>query len=176
MKVLLHLIFTFFLMSNCFAQTTTLPKDWLGKWNGDLYIYSLDSFNKETITKVPMEMEISVIDSSTWKWMIYYKIEHQEPRNYELQFTNKGWQIDEKNGIVIPQKLLNGKLMSTFVVGNNQINCSYELQKDQLQMEIFMVNVQEDKAIKTGLNTNEIPQVIVHPTMNYQKALLNKIQ
>lgn len=176
MKHLMHLVFTFFLISNCFAQTTTLSTDWLGKWSGDLYIYSLDSSNKETITKVPMEMEIAEIDSSTWKWMIYYKIEHQQPRNYELQFTNKGWQIDEKNGIVIPQNLLNGKLMSSFVVGNNLVNCSYELQKDQLQMEIFLVNIQEEYAVKTGLNTNEIPQVIVNPTMNYQKAVLNKIQ
>lgn len=176
MKQLLHLVFTFFLISNCFAQTNHLSTNWLGKWNGDLYIYSLDSSNKEMMTKVPMEIEIEVIDSYTWKWMIYYKIEHQQPRNYELQFTNKGWQIDEKNGIVIPQKLLNGKLMSSFVVGNNQVNCSYELQNDQLVMEIFLVNVKAEDAIITGLNTNEIPQVMVYPTMNYQKAVLNKVQ
>lgn len=93
-----------------------------------------------------------------------------------MQFVNNQWQIDEKNGIVIPQKLLNGKLKSSFVVGNNQVNCSYELQNNQLVMEITLVNVNEEFAVKTGLRTKEIPGVIVHKTINYQKAILNKVQ
>lgn len=175
MKRFFILVLLFFI-STTFAQDKMFPQDWLGEWQGDLHIYSIDKTNEEVVTTIPMEIQIVRIDNTTWKWTIDYKTENQVPRNYELQFVNNQWQIDEKNGIVIPQKLLNGKLMSSFVVGNNQVNCSYELQNNQLVTEITLVNVNEEFAVKTGLRTKEIPEVIVHKTMNYQKAILNKVQ
>lgn len=75
MKRFFILVLLFFI-STTFAQNKMFPQDWLGDWQGDLHIYSIDKTNEEVVTTIPMEIQIVRIDNTTWKWTIDYKTEN----------------------------------------------------------------------------------------------------
>lgn len=167
-----HLFFFFFILgtfSFVSAQSYSFPKSWEGNWEGENTIYSA-----EITHVVPFSIEIRPINNERWTWILYYKAEGQKPRKYELVKDATGWMIDEKNGIVLPLSLMGNRFVSSFSVANNLIVCSYWLENNALNMEIYSMTQSSDK--QTGLNTPESPEVGIHNLGQFQKAILYRKQ
>lgn len=107
--------------SNASAAAPTFPADWLGTWSGNATVTLPDG-------KQPFKTEMTLTieplpDGDGVSWAIDY---HQEAgvRAYELlpEKAQPGrYQLDEKNGIVIPNALVGDTLYSSFTVGKAQL-------------------------------------------------------
>ena len=113
-------------------------------------------------------------DSSGVTWAIDY---HQEDgvRAYELRADDASpgrYQLDEKNGIVIPNALVGDTLYSSFTVGKAQlITRTRRINNDTLLFEI-MTFPSADSAT-TG-NQDGVPAVGTRELKSIQRATLRK--
>jgi hypothetical protein len=102
------------------ATSSAFPADWTGRWTG-----TLATFGESKIGPVTMTLEIAPIADERWSWTIIYEGEFgRQVRPYELLAVNAAdgrYAIDEKNGIVIPMRFLEGTLYSTFEVMGSRI-------------------------------------------------------
>lgn len=167
MKQLLIVLAFWVYRNSAISQITDFPQAWEGNWAGEIAIES-----SKTSDKIPMSLSIHPIEENRWTWVLHYQVEGQEPRNYELINDSSGWKIDEKNGIVLPQLMIGNRLASSFSVMGNLLMCYYWLEKDALNMEIHMVK--QESATKTGLDTEESPEVSIHFIGAFQKAVLHR--
>ena len=124
------------------------------------------------VQEIPMQLTILPLEKDKWSWIIDYKMQGQTPRQYELIQENNTWKIDEKNGIILPQTLLNNRLSSAFEVMGNLLLCTYWLESESLHMEIQIIQAQS--TISTGFNNDISPLVNIHSLGVYQKAILYK--
>ena len=157
-------------LSNCFCQSG-FPYDWQGVYQGELQI-----FNQAALTqKVLMQLEIQKINEKSFAWRIQYGPDSLGLRPYELILKNpeKGqYQIDEKNGIILPADYLGNKLVSIFEVQDNLLVSTYELVGDKIHFSIFMSKISQ--SLKTGDTADDIPPVVGYPIGIYQTAILQK--
>lgn len=165
-QLLIVLIFGVY-CNSAIAQITDFPQAWEGRWIGEIAIESSNASYK-----IPMSLFIQPIEENRWTWVLHYQTEGQETRNYELIKDSTGWNIDEKNGIVLQQQLIDNRLCSSFSVMGNLLICYYWLENNALNMEIHMVK--QEASSKTGLNTEESPEVSIHLIGAFQKAVLHR--
>ncbi len=152
------------------AQTTNFPKSWEGIWKGKLDIYN--SNNEKPTMTIPMQLVIQPKNDSVSSWEIHYMVEKPDVRKYELIRDGKdnSWKIDEKNGIVLPQTFLNGRMTSSFSVEKNLLIASYWLENNQMNFEIIVTQTSPEKT--AGLGNEESPTIGIHPLSSYHKAEL----
>ena len=152
------------------------PDDWLGYWEGELDIFNESG---KTMT-IPMALDNAVTDvDSIWTWAIVYGEDTiAGRRDYELGVVDasKGhYVVDEKNSILLDAYLLSNSLISTFSVGGNFIQSSYELDEDEL---VFTIQMYNDQSIRTTgdtiYNGEDIPLVKSYKNVVLQKARLKK--
>lgn len=167
------LVFTLFYCTVAISQEQSFPQSWEGNWKGSLKIYSASSSEPKPVQELPMSLTIQPLDTNRWSWVISYETPGQEPRNYELvrDSLNK-WAIDEKNGIVLQQRFVGNRIVSSFSVMGNLLTCYYWLEGENMNLEIHMVSAEGVR--KTGLNTEESPTVSEHRFGVFQKAVMNK--
>ncbi|NGF76961.1 hypothetical protein G5B10_13820 [Fluviicola sp. SGL-29] len=149
------------------AQTTDFPTSWEGNWKGEVAIFSANGNHN-----VPMSLVIQPIDSVRWSWTLHYEAPHQSPRKYELIKGKSGWNIDEKNGIVLPQQFIGNRLASSFSVEGNLLICYYWLEGDVLYMELNAIALEPGS--KTGTNAEEAIEVGNHLIGSLQQAKLHR--
>ena len=145
------------------------PKDWQGLYRGELQIYS----NGIIAQKVPMHLEIQYLDDKSYSWHIQYGTDSTGLRPYVLLLTDPGkgrYEIDEKNGIILPADLLGQKLISIFEVQDNLLVSQYEKIGDEITFSIYMSR--KTQSTKTGGNADDIPPVSGYPIGIYQTARL----
>ncbi|MEY3142094.1 MAG: hypothetical protein RLY21_587 [Planctomycetota bacterium] len=96
------------------------PADWCGRWTGTLAMLGDSKFGPVTMT-----LEIAPVTEGRWSWTITYDGEFgRQVRPYELVAIDAAagrFAVDEKNGIVIPMRVLDGTLYSTFEVMDSRI-------------------------------------------------------
>jgi hypothetical protein len=102
--------------------TGRFPEDWLGNWQGELRILGPEGERD----RFDMELEIAAGDEpSRWNWTIVYSGRAgRSERRYQLLARDPAagsWAIDERNGIVIEARLLDGTLHCCFDVGGSRI-------------------------------------------------------
>jgi hypothetical protein len=165
MKPLLTLIILLSLSPILMAQTNDFPKSWEGNWKGEINIFSANGKHL-----VPVSLVIHPVDSDRWSWTLHYEAPNQTPRKYELVKEKETWKIDEKNGIVLPQQFIGGRMVSSFSVGGNLLICYYWLEKDALHMEIHVVA--KAPSSKSISDTEEAFEVSNHLIGAFQKAIL----
>lgn len=139
----------------------------LGKYKGDLEIYSKSGFQK-------VDMEFHLLKTEVKDHYSYVLIYDNVPRNYTLIAVDRStgeFLLDENNGIVLPTTLKNGVFYSQFEVQGNLLTSRLELHKDQLFFEIIFSNM-EKKQISG--KTDEVPKVIGYPVSTVQKAILTR--
>jgi len=151
------------------------PKDWIGDYQGDLQIYSVDSIQMTA----KMNLHVSKKTDSIYNWNVTYNIKGKEDiRAYELQIidTKKGhYIIDEKNSIKIDAFYKNKILTSFFKVMNNYIVATYTKENDSIVFEIIMASDQKTKITgNTKFEGEDIPKVITYFVKGRQKAVLKK--
>ncbi|MCC6781470.1 MAG: hypothetical protein IT457_01410 [Planctomycetes bacterium] len=98
------------------------PEDWLGTWQGQLRILGPEGERD----RIDVELEIAVGDEpSRWNWtLVYSGRAGRSERPYQLLARNPAegtWAIDERNGIVIEARLLDGTFHCCFDVGSARI-------------------------------------------------------
>lgn len=154
------------------AQNDQFPNTWKGNWKGDLMIYSSRAEGNGPAQVISMELNIQPLEVNRWTWEITYNMENENTRAYELikDSVSGQWVIDEKNGIKLPQTQVGGRIVSSFSVMGNLLICYYWLEKDVMNMEIHVTSTEAQN--KTGLGTEESPEVGNHFIGTFQKAVL----
>lgn len=147
------------------------PEDWLGKWKGTMHIELME---KNKSQKIPMELHILPTENDTvWTWKIIYgKGEKQQIRDYKLIAvdTVKGRYIcDEQNSIQLNFQYKMSAFYSVFSVSGNILHTTYTKQAESIA---FSITVFPTEAESTTGGENEIPEVMVYPVINVQKATL----
>jgi len=163
-----------FLFTKSNAQGN-FPQSWEGNWKGELSWYQGAIAAPK---KVAMELRIHPTDSShIWSWQIIYGAGSEDNRPYFLitRDTIRGhWVIDEKNGIVLDQFLIAGRLSGAFTVQTSTIINSYRLENDQLIAEFYSISAKP--IATTGRGNEESPLVDSYKMDSYQKAILKRIR
>lgn len=158
------------------ADTLAFPESWMGVWEGPLSIYSAKGLAQE----LPMELHILATDSTdrfTWK-IVYGEDKEAGARNYELVVKDreKGlYVVDEHNSIQLESYLINGKLMSWYVVDDVLIMISNEVRGEEMWFEVI-AGSHTPVSITGGqeVDGEEIPSVSTFPIRSSQKATLRR--
>ncbi|PHI19404.1 hypothetical protein CEQ90_12860 [Lewinellaceae bacterium SD302] len=102
------------------------PGGYLGVWEGELKIYAADGLKQS----VPMELDISPIDDSTFTYTIIYGEDREAgKRDYLLRKGKEGsnhWVIDEQDGILLDNFYVGGILHGPFIVMGSQLYSQLE--------------------------------------------------
>jgi len=157
-------------------RSAEFPSDWLGSWVGLLDIYGTAGLQQQ----IEMELQIAATSAdSIYTWQITYMTDDSpDVRSYTLHEIDADaghYQIDEGNGIVLDAYLMDQKLISVFGVMGNMLQCTYTLDKGELQMEVTMYPDTAEHL--TGGDTiagDTIPVVSSHRVSIYQRAVLQR--
>ena len=144
------------------AQADDFPRSWEGHWTGEL-----QQLPAGTGHSIPVSLAIQPLDSVRWTWTLHYEAPGQEPRRYELVKSTAGWNIDEQNGVLLPQQFIGRRMACSFSVEDTWLLCYYWLEKEALHMEIHAVAQQDDTGKK-----NKTPGVRTHFVSSLQQATL----
>ena len=146
------------------------PADWQGHWCGVMEVFNAGG----KATQVAMQFNVEPTpDSTRWQWQIIYDT---SSRDYELVIgtdsTGFTYSIDERNGIVLPARLMGNTLVSTFDVQGNRIDAMYLLEDDLLRVTILSVAGTDFRL--TGQGTDASPQVHAFVPTALQTAVLTR--
>jgi hypothetical protein len=139
------------------------PADWCGRWTG-----TLATLGESKIGPVTMTLEIAPLsEPGRWSWTIIYEGESgRQVRPYELVAVNAAegrFVIDEKNGIAIPVRVLDGTLYSTFEVMGSRVELRESLRHDRAgapEIAVEMATIVVEGAVLTGgIADRGIPEV-----------------
>jgi len=155
-------------------ESISFPEDWVGRWKGDLKIYSGLGLQDQ----LKMELIIEPIaGSENYTFVIVYDTGLElTKRNYELIVVDKAqglFLVDEKNSILIESYFIGGKWFQRFEVAGSKLNCTIEMQNKNLIWEIS--SGKSEKISTTGdKNIEGIYEVNTFPVGVYQRAVLSK--
>jgi len=179
MKVMLKVFVFAFISCGVVKAQGSFPESWVGKYQGDLMIYGVDSVRM----KVDMKLEIlKTAKDSIYDWTLIYDLDgKKDVRAYSLKVVDhqKGhYLIDERNSVIIEGYLHNNNVFTSFFnVSNTYIIATYTKKRDSLFFEIIAGD-REAVTItgKTKKGEEEIPEVISYLVNGRQKAVLNKVE
>ena len=157
------------------VSSATFPLSWQGQWKGDVEVLGAD------FGKFSMELVIApTSDANTFDWKIIYDGQAgRQERPYALIIKDaaKGlYEIDERNGIVLPQRMLGGVLRSQFEVMGSRIDATYELLGAGTADERIMcelVSYRSDQSVSTGGKDN-VPEVKGWTPSTVQRVALRR--
>ena len=171
---LLFILYLFFSTTNLYAQEVTInfPEDFFGNYKGLLTIH-----NNAGSSEIPMEFHLQPTDSigSYAYTLVYGEKKQRQDRLYTLKEINKGkgaYIIDENNGIVLDDKVIENRMYALFEVGGSLLTTFIIFEKDYMTFEIVVSNTSK-KRISGGTN-DSIPEVISYPVSIVQRAILYK--
>ncbi len=179
MKVMLKVFVFVFINCGIVNAQRSFPDNWVGKYQGDLNIYGVDSVRM----KVDMKLDIlKTAKDSIYDWTLTYDMNgKKDVRAYSLKVIDKQkghYQFDERNFIVIDGYLHNSNVFTSFFEASNSfIIATYTKKEDSLLFEII---AGDGEAIAITGNTKQgeedIPVVNSYLVNGRQKAVLNKIE
>jgi photosystem II stability/assembly factor-like uncharacterized protein len=160
------------------AEAQMFPSAWAGRWKGEVKVHGVEG-------QTPAFTMERVIGAGTsagrWQWTIIYDgAAGRQERAYELIADDAArglYTVDEKNGIKLPARFIDGVLYSTFEVQGNRISMREELQKPGTADERLLVELQThtaESAVKSG--GGEVPEVLGWTPSNVQKASLVRVK
>lgn len=160
------------LLGSTAAPAQEFPGSFVGCWEGALLWYQA---GKEP-RKVPMQLVVQPSDSAgQFTWRMVYGEQGADNRPYLLKpvDTARGhWVIDERNGIVLDQYWIGGRLTGAFTVQGTTIISSYGLQGAELVVEFQSMG--SAPIHTTGGGAADIPPVDSYAVKGYQRAVLKK--
>lgn len=166
----------FFFSILVFSQSN-FPKSWVGNYEGNLEIYTVDSI----AMNIKMQLDILPTEKdSVFQWIIMYNIKDKKDiRSYELKIVDAKaghYQIDEKNSIIIDAYFKNEIFTSFFKVNEIFILATYTMKEEgEIVFEIISAKT---KAISTTggekFKEEEIPNVDSYLVNGRQRAFLKK--
>lgn len=159
----------------------TFPTDYLGKWGGELEIYSAEGLKQQ----VPMQLHILPVNDTTFTYTIIYGEDLEAgKRDYLLRPGKQGahhWVIDEQDGILLDNFYLGGKLHGPFSVMGSMLYSTLELRGEELFYTIASgpAEVFRTSGTTTAESDSDEPEKITvesYAIKGYQKSLLQKLE
>ncbi|HZS49070.1 MAG TPA: hypothetical protein VFC63_28635 [Blastocatellia bacterium] len=131
------------------APPQTLPSRWEGDWKGDSKLTWVNG----KIEDCAVELRISSIPNSNAKaWHLVYAFsDRKEVRDYELKPVDGSpglFVIDEKNGFLIDNRLIDNAFYSQFTINGNLVTTRFELQRDTILVENTMFDIKNPRVTK----------------------------
>lgn len=170
-------ILIFLLLAMAFGANAQkgFPASFTGHWQGEIGWWRQGATGPK---KFRMQLIIQPTDSAGhYTWKIIYGEKDEDIRPYEMKAVDTvtgHWVVDEKNGILLDQHFIGGKLYSVFSVGGTTIVNSYWREGDRLAVEFASY---PSKAIRTsGAGTEESPTVESYGVRSYQKGILTRVK
>lgn len=158
------------------SASPVFPTDWCGRWSGTLAMLGDSKFGPVTMT-----LEIAPIADGRWSWTITYDGEFgRQVRPYELIAVDAAagrFAIDEKNGIVIPHRVLGGTLYSAFEVMGSRIEMRETMVGSGAEAAIVveMATIPVSEVTVTGGNAEQsIPEVRGWTPRSVQRGQLRR--
>lgn len=167
-----NIIFTGLILFVSILNAQSYPDQFIGNWNGTLNIYQ----GPKLAQTINVALDVMPLDSGRYEWVITYGDSGKDIRPYMLipVDTAKGhWAIDEKDGIVLDIFVTGKKFTSTFAVMGSAVQVCYWIEGEDLCMEIWSFNEKPDH--KSGLGTEEVPEVNVYKFSGYHYARMQKV-
>lgn len=159
-------------------SSRVFPDDWLGRWEGELHIFS----PKDTIQTIKMLVNNQATDSinvNTWT-LTYGEDTIVGKRDYVLRPVDisKGhWVVDEKNSIFLDGYVFDNTFTHVFAVMNNLLTTRMTIESNNTMT--FEVMVSQDKPIRNSgngkHNGEDIPEVKSYVITAYQRANLKRM-
>lgn len=148
------------------------PDDYFGIYTGTLEIS-----NKKGNQTYPMEFHLQPTDSiGKYEYKLVYGAgDNRQERPYNLiaKDTESGlYIVDENNGIILHDKVINNRMYALFEVGGNLLTTFITFEKDHMIFEIAVTKT-ADKQLSYA-NDEEKTQVISYPITTVQRAVLQK--
>lgn len=153
------------------------PKGYVGVWEGALKIYAADGLKQS----VPMELDITPIDDSTFTYTIIYGEDREAgKRDYLLRKGKEGpnhWIVDEQDGILLDNFYVGGILHGPFTVMGSQLYSQLERRGMHLH---YSISSGSSKSFRdsgtTTENKGEEQRIDVESFKvgNYQVAVLKR--
>ena len=160
----------FYLLLCAYLLPAQSPKDFEGKWKGDLYAFS----GKASRKIADMKLEITPTDTAgVWNYIMTYS--PKDIRNYKLRTIDSQknkYAVDEGNDIILTQDLFCTKFVSCFETGGSLLVITLEKKENGLLFEVNSLSVKDKK--KSGRGSDESPFVYSYPVAGFQRALLIK--
>ena len=123
-----------------------------------------------------LQLGPAITKDSVYKYILTYEGATNDVREYELHVSDKKqglFHVDEKNGIILQEKLLGNKLSSIFSVSGSFLQITLELLKDEIVFEVYSWPSQVAKTT-VGNEEDETYTVDSYRLNGYQKAILKK--
>lgn len=128
------------------ADKPALPEGWHGTWTGTMMVTNA----ADKRTEVPVVMEIGPAKDGkgfTWKTS-YGEGDKKVVKDYVLVPDGEKpgrFVVNEKNGIGLAARLVDGVMYSTFEVGGAVLTARYELRDKTLRFEITSAKAAKEK-------------------------------
>lgn len=157
------------------SDDKSFPASWEGEWSGELVI----STGAGEAQRIPMILRILPVEGDRHTFSIVYGEDTPEnTRPYFIQEVDasKGhYEVDEANGIILDDFLINGKLYSRFEVMGSLLLTTIEMRDDQLIYEIISGAMEPLRTTgDTIIAGEEIPPVNGYGITVQQRAVLTK--
>jgi photosystem II stability/assembly factor-like uncharacterized protein len=151
---------------------TAIVKDWSGVWKGTVRNH-VDVARSSTFE---MQLTVEPVDANSLRWQIVYDGEAgQSVRDYQLLVDDAAqgkYTLDEKNGILLPARLLGQTLTFHFSVQDQHLWTSYKfVAGDTPQIEFDLVSSSAESVTRSG-GKDEIPEVTGYSITSRQHATL----
>ena len=151
-------------LPSLYAQAS-FPEEYLGIWQGTLYIYSQGALRDSVQTRMTVA---ATSDSSAWTWKTeYFMPKTPVVKDYVLRQNDEQphYVLDEGDGIVLNAYLLNDQLLSTYEVQGSLLTSRYRREGDQLIFEIT-----------SGKQMSTTQGVTNYSVASLQRAVLRRVE
>lgn len=157
---------------SAYAQSINFPQSHLGTWKGNLHI-------APSGMQVPMSLQLGPVVSgdSVFEYVLtYHGPKGDDIRPYHLLVTDKSqglFSVDEKNSILLNERLIGNKLISVFTVEGSSLLVTLELYPEEIIFEVISWPA-ENPQVSGG--QQDSPIVYAFVANAYQRAVLKRNQ
>lgn len=158
------------------SDSLSFPQAWEGEWTGDLVI----STGVGEAQRIPMILRILPVEGEERHTftIVYGEDTPENTRPYFIQAVDGGkghYEVDEANGIILDDFLINGKLYSRFEVMGSLLLTTLEERDGQLIYEIIAGPLEPIRTTGgTVIDEEEIPPVNGYQIRIQQRAVLDR--
>ncbi len=123
-----------------------------------------------------MTLEVRPLAPGTWAWVITYAgAAGTQVRDYRLVAQDAAaarYAIDERNGIVIPVRWLDGVLLGEFEVEGSRVSVREELRDPESGLLVEMATFEAERPSTSG--GGAVPQVRAWAPVSVQRGTLHR--
>ncbi len=165
------------LLSNALAAQQSFPAEWAGRWEGTLTTLSPPDSVRN---RIPVSLTISRASDSTWTWRTVFNADTVRGlRDYRLivrDATSGKYALDERNGVILEETLIDRTLISVFQVGTQVLESRYAITGDTLTHDIVFWNATPTTTSRgSGANSEGGVGITSNRVLGRQRAVFTRV-